>query len=76
MRSWRDRDGKRDVDGKSAVYSIQELSWEDVETFIEKTTEKEELKEKILQQSEKIARDLRYDILFLMNNALRCLTTM
>ena len=36
-----------------------------METFIEKTTEEEKLKEKILQQLRKIARDLQHDILFL-----------
>ena len=53
------------LNGKSEVYSIEELSWEDVETFVEKTTESEELRKKILQQLREIARDLRYDILFL-----------
>ena len=47
------------------VYSIEELSWEDVKNFIQKTTENEELREEILQQLKKIAKDLRYDILFL-----------
>ena len=51
--------------GKSEVYTIEELSWEDVETFIQNTTETEELKEKILQQFEQIDEGLRHDILFL-----------
>ena len=53
------------LNGKSEVYSIEELSWKDVETFIVNTTETEELREKILQQIGKIARGLRSDILFL-----------
>ena len=53
------------VDGQSEVYSIQELSLEDVETFIAETTENEELKEKILEQLRKIDRHQQYDILFL-----------
>lgn len=53
------------LNGKSEVYSIEELSWKDVETFVEKTTENEELKKKILQQLRVISRDLHYDILFL-----------
>ena len=56
---------KKFLKGKSEVYSIEELSWEDVETFIEKTTENEVLRKQILQQLRKIARDLHYDILFL-----------
>ena len=53
------------LNGKSEVYSIEELSSEDVETFIEKSTEAEELREIILQQSGKIAEGLRHNILFL-----------
>ena len=53
------------LNGKSEVYSIEELSWEDVETFIEKSTETEELRERVLQQLGKIAKDLRHNILFL-----------
>ena len=53
------------LNGKSKVYSIEELSWEDVETFVKKTTESEELREKILQRLREISRDLNYDILFL-----------
>ena len=53
------------LNGKSQVYSIENLTWEDVQTFISKTTETEELKEKILQQVEKIASSLKHDILFL-----------
>ena len=53
------------LNDKSEVYSIEELSWEDVKNFIQKTTENEELREEILQQLKKIAKDLRYDILFL-----------
>ena len=44
---------------------IENLTFEDVQTFISKTTETEELKEKILQQVEKIASSLKHDILFL-----------
>ena len=51
--------------GKSALYFFQALSWKDVKTYIEETTKTEELREKILQQIGKIARDLRYEILFL-----------
>ena len=53
------------LNGKSEVYSIQELSWEDVQTFIEKTTEDKELREQIRKQFEKIDKSLREDILFM-----------
>ena len=53
------------LNGKSEVYSIEELYWEDVATFVEKTTESEELRKKILQQLREISRELKHDILFL-----------
>ena len=53
------------LNGKSQVYSIENLTFEDVQTFISKTTETEEQREKILQQVEKIASSLKHDILFL-----------
>ena len=53
------------LNGKSQVYSIEKLSVEDVQTFIVKTTETEELRIEILQQLGKIASSLQHDILFL-----------
>ena len=53
------------LSNESEVYSIKELSWEDVVTFIEKTTEDEELRKKILQHLEEFAEELQNDILFL-----------
>ena len=47
------------------IYNFKELSWEDVTTFIEKTTESEELREQIRQQLEEIDEDLGYEMLFL-----------
>ena len=53
------------LNGKSEVYSIEQPTKEDADNFIEKTTENEELREKVLQQFEKIDESLRQDILFL-----------
>ena len=56
---------KEFLHGKGDIYYIEELSWQDVEIFIQKTTDRKELRRKILQQLRKIAKDLHYDILFL-----------
>ena len=53
------------LNGKSQVYSIENLTFEDVQTFISETTETEELREKITQQLGNIASSLKHDILFL-----------
>ena len=53
------------LSGKSQVYSIESLTWDDVQNFILKTTETEELREKILHQLGEIASSLQHDILFL-----------
>ena len=53
------------LNGKSELYSIEDLSERDVQTFILKTTDTEEQREKILQQLGKIASSLQHDILFL-----------
>ena len=51
--------------GKSQIYDFKNLTWSDIETFIEKTTKNEERKKQILQQFEEIDEGLRYDVLFL-----------
>ena len=56
---------KEFLNEKSEVYSIENLTGEDVQTFIIKTTEEEELREEILQQLGKISSSLQHDILFL-----------
>ena len=53
------------LNGKTQVYSIENLTFEDVQTFISETTETEELREKIAQQLGNIASSLKHDILFL-----------
>ena len=55
---------KEFLDDKSEVYTFKELSWEDIETFIENTTESKEIREKALQQLRNIDPDLRKEILF------------
>ena len=53
------------INQESEVYSFKKLSSEDVENFIKKATETEELRERILQQMRNIDFSLRNEILFL-----------
>ena len=46
------------LNDKSEVYFIEQLSLKDVNTFIERTTDTEELRKKVLQEIEKIAKGL------------------